>query len=191
MTMDRSLVRISKFVSKVLRHAPESVGLRLDEAGWVDVADLLAAANRAGVALDRPTLERVVADNDKQRFALSDDGLRIRASQGHSVEVELGYEPAEPPEVLYHGTAERFLEGIGREGLKRGARHDVHLSGDAETARRVGGRRGPPVVLRVRAGLMHRDGHEFRRSANGVWLTGHVPPEYIIYDGSERDAAAG
>jgi putative RNA 2'-phosphotransferase len=179
--MDASLVRISKFLSKVLRHAPESVGLRLDEAGWVDVDDLLAAAKGAAVALDRPTLERVVADNDKQRFALSPDGLRIRASQGHSVTVELGLAPVKPPEVLFHGTADRNLDSIRAQGLVPGRRTHVHLSADEATAISVGRRHGRPVVLRVRAGEMHRSGHPFYRSDNGVWLTAAVPPAHIDF----------
>ena len=179
--MDARLVRTSRFVSKVLRHAPESVGLRLDEGGWVEVDDLLAAAAGAGVALDRATLERVVAENDKQRFALSPDGLRIRASQGHSVPVELGLEPREPPDVLFHGTADRNLESIRSQGLLPGRRTHVHLSADEATAVNVGRRHGRPVVLRVRAGEMHRAGHAFHRSDNGVWLTAAVPPEHIQF----------
>lgn len=177
--MDRALVRTSKFLSKVLRHAPGSVGLRLDDAGWVDVDDLLAAAAGAGVALDRATLERVVAENDKQRFALSPDGRRIRASQGHSVPVELGLEPRTPPDLLFHGTADRNLPSIRAQGLVPGRRTHVHLSADAETAARVGQRHGRPVVLRVNAGEMHRAGHPFYLSENGVWLTAAVPPEHI------------
>jgi putative RNA 2'-phosphotransferase len=181
--MDASLVRMSKFVSKVLRHAPESVGLRLDEAGWVDVDDLLAAAARAGVPLDRPTLERVVAENDKQRFALSADGLRIRASQGHSVAVELGLTPVEPPPLLFHGTADRNLDSIRVQGLIPGRRTHVHLSADEATAVNVGRRHGRPVVLHVQAGEMHRAGHAFFRSDNGVWLTAAVPSEHIRFPG--------
>ncbi|HEX6369059.1 MAG TPA: RNA 2'-phosphotransferase [Longimicrobium sp.] len=181
--MDAGLVRMSRFVSKVLRHAPESVGLRLDEAGWVDVDDLLAAAARSGVALDRATLERVVAENDKQRFALSGDGVRIRASQGHSVPVELGLAPAVPPDVLFHGTADRSLESIRAQGLVPGRRTHVHLSADEATAVNVGRRHGRPVVLRVEAGRMHRAGHAFYRSENGVWLTVAVPPEHLCFPG--------
>lgn len=179
--MNAALVRISKFVSKVLRHAPESVGLRLDEAGWVDVDELLAAAAGAGIALDRPTLERVVAENDKQRFALSADGRRIRASQGHSVTVELGLEPRTPPDVLFHGTADRNLDSIRAQGLLPGRRTHVHLSVDEETAVKVGSRHGRPVVLRVLSGEMHRAGHSFFRSENGVWLTAAVPPRHIDF----------
>lgn len=179
--MDASLVRFSKFVSKVLRHAPESVGLRLDEAGWVGVDDLLAAARGAGVPMDRATLERVVAENDKKRFALSPDGERIRASQGHSVDVELGLEPVTPPEVLFHGTADRNLDGIRAQGLVSGKRTHVHLSADEATAVNVGRRHGRPVVLRVRAGELHRAGHPFYRSDNGVWLTDAVPADHIEF----------
>jgi putative RNA 2'-phosphotransferase len=179
--MDRALVRTSRFLSKVLRHAPESVGLRLDDAGWVEVDDLLAAAERAGVPLDRPTLERVVAENDKQRFALSADGLRIRASQGHSVPVELGLAPAVPPDVLFHGTADRNLDSIRAQGLVPGRRTHVHLSPDEATAVTVGRRHGRPVVLQIQSGEMHRAGHAFFRSDNGVWLTAAVAPEHIHF----------
>lgn len=179
--MDASLVGLSKFVSKVLRHAPESVGLRLDEAGWVDVDDLLAAAAGAGVPLDRAALERVVAENDKKRFALSPDGLRIRASQGHSVAVELGLQPVTPPDVLFHGTADRNLDSIRAQGLVPGRRTHVHLSADEATAVSVGRRHGRPVVLRVQSGEMHRAGHPFFRSENGVWLTAAVPPEHLRF----------
>lgn len=177
--MDRSLVRVSKFLSLVLRHHPERIGIELDPAGWVAVDELLAAARRADVDLDRATLGRVVAENDKRRFAFSPDGARIRASQGHSVPVELGLEPQAPPDVLFQGTASRFLEAIRREGLKPGARTHVHLSPDEATARTVGQRHGSPVVLHVAAGAMHRDGHAFVRSENGVWLAREVPAQYV------------
>lgn len=179
--MDPELVPTSRFLSKVLRHAPESVGLRLDEAGWVDVDALLAAAARAGRTLDRATLDRVVGENDKQRFALSPDGRRIRASQGHSVNVRLGLVPQTPPEVLYHGTADRNRQSIRDGGLRPGRRTHVHLSADEETAVAVGRRHGRPVVLRVLAGRMHAAGHAFYRSDNGVWLTDAVPPEHLEF----------
>ena len=179
--MDPSLVRASKFLSLVLRHDPGRIGITLDEAGWVEVDALLAAAGDARVALDRATLERVVAENDKKRFAFSADGARIRASQGHSVRVELGLEPVEPPEVLYHGTATRFVDSIRAGGLRPGSRTHVHLSPGEATATAVGRRHGAPVVLRVAAGAMHRDGHAFFRSENGVWLTGAVPARYLTF----------
>jgi putative RNA 2'-phosphotransferase len=177
--LHRSLVRASKFLSLILRHRPEHIGITLDSAGWVAVDDLLAAARRSGFPLDRTTLDRVVAENDKRRFAFSADGARIRASQGHSVGVDLGLAPQAPPDVLFHGTAARFLESIRCEGLKAGSRTHVHLSADEVTARTVGQRHGSPVVLRVEAGAMHRDGHEFYHSENGVWLALAVPARYL------------
>ncbi|HYH80149.1 MAG TPA: RNA 2'-phosphotransferase [Longimicrobium sp.] len=186
--MDPQLVRVSKFLSLVLRHDPGKIGLKLDATGWADVGELLAGAARAGVRLDRETLARVVAANEKQRFALSDDGTRIRANQGHSVEVDLGLEPRTPPEVLYHGTATRFIESIRRSGLHSAGRTHVHLSADEATARSVGQRHGRPVVLTVAAGRMHRDGRPFFRAANGVWLTDEVPPEYIGFGEGTADA---
>lgn len=179
--MDKSLVRISKFLSLVLRHSPERIGLALDSAGWVGVDELLAAAARSGVSIDRLTLERVVADNDKRRFAFSSDGTRIRASQGHSVPIDLGLQPQCPPDVLYHGTAAHNVESIRATGLRPGRRTHVHLSSDAATASTVGQRHGRPVVLRIAAGAMHRTGHEFLQSENGVWLTESVLPQYIIF----------
>lgn len=168
------VVRTSKRLSFVLRHRPESAGLDLDPAGWADVEQVLGA-----LRLTRQELERVVATDDKRRFAFDDTGTRIRASQGHSVPVELGYAPEHPPEELFHGTVERFLPAILAEGLRPGRRHAVHLSPDVETARTVGGRRGRPVVLRVDAPAMAAVGFAFRRSANGVWLVDAVPPAYL------------
>ncbi|TFV48916.1 RNA 2'-phosphotransferase [Blastococcus sp. TF02A-35] len=165
------VVRASKRLSYVLRHRPDSVGLELDPAGWADVDRLLAALH-----LTREQLERVVATNDKRRFELRGD--RIRAVQGHSVAVELGYAPERPPPVLFHGTVERFLPSILAEGLRPGRRHAVHLSPDVATARTVGARRGRPVVLRVDAARLADDGTTFSRSANGVWLVDAVPPSY-------------
>lgn len=178
-------VRTSKFLSLVLRHEPGLIGITLDEAGWVPVSELLRACREHGRPVTPDELREVVEGNDKRRFSFSEDGLRIRASQGHSVPVNLGYDPADPPELLYHGTAEKFLPLIREQGLRKGARHHVHLSHDAETARRVGGRRGRPFVLEVRSGRMRREGYEFFLSANGVWLTERVPPEFITF-GDER-----
>ena len=180
MTEER-LVRVSKFLSLVLRHRPDKVGLKLDGGGWVGVPELLRAVNASGFRLTPDELREVVGKNDKRRFALSEDGGRIRASQGHSVEVELGYEPRRPPGRLYHGTAERFLASIRETGLHRGARHHVHLSPDEATAARVGGRRGRAVVLAVEAGRMWADGFAFYLSENGVWLTERVPASYINF----------
>lgn len=178
-------VRLSKFLSLVLRHDPQRAGLVLDDAGWVAVDDLLVGCARAGVTLTREQLEEIVRSSDKQRFAFSSDGERIRANQGHSVEVKLDYVPQTPPELLFHGTATRFLDSIRERGLVRGGRHHVHLSSDTETARKVGQRHGRPVVLSVRAGDMHRAGHVFLRSANGVWLAESVPVDWLEFP-SER-----
>ncbi|QLQ36271.1 RNA 2'-phosphotransferase [Micromonospora robiginosa] len=174
----RDLVRVSKRMSLALRHRPDRFGLTLDRAGWVPVADLLAA-----MRIGRADLDAVVAGNDKQRFAVEPgpDGVeRIRASQGHSVPVDLGLAPADPPGRLFHGTAEDVLPAILAQGLRRGRRHHVHLSADVPTARRVGARRGGAVVvLAVDAVAMAANGHLFHRSANGVWLTDAVPPAYL------------
>ena len=172
-------VRASRRLSFVLRHRPGSVGLRLDPQGWVAVDELLAALAAHGLRLSREELDHVVATNDKQRFAYDAAGTRIRASQGHSVRVDLGYRPEPPPPELFHGTTGRFLGAILTEGLRPGRRHAVHLSADVATARTVGGRRGEAVVLRVDAAAMTADGAVFTRSANGVWLTDAVPPRYL------------
>jgi putative RNA 2'-phosphotransferase len=179
--MDAHLVRFSKFLSLVLRHKPEEIGLTLDSQGWADVGDLIERANRRGVPLTRELVEQVVATNDKKRFALSADGAKVRASQGHSVEVDLGLEPRQPPEVLFHGTATRFLPGITAKGLLPSGRQHVHLSPDEATAVTVGRRHGKPVVLRVRCGEMHRAGFLFYLSDNGVWLTERVPVAFLDF----------
>lgn len=178
---EKQTVKASKFLSLILRHEPERVGLKLDIAGWASVDELLKAVNEHGVSLTIDELRHVVATNDKKRFVFSDDGLKIRANQGHSVEVDLQYNPEVPPEFLFHGTPEKFVESIRASGLNKGERHDVHLSPDAATATKVGQRRGMPVVLKIRAGDMHRAGHAFRRSANNVWLVEHVPAEFIEF----------
>ena len=177
--------RVSKFLSLVLRHQPGKVGITLDREGWVSVPRLLDACEAHGLRLSLDELREVVRSNDKRRFSFSPDGLSIRANQGHSVEVELGYEPEPPPPVLYHGTAERFLPSIRKQGLLKGRRHHVHLSEQEETASAVGRRYGRPVVLSIASGEMHADGHLFFRSANGVWLTEQVHVRYITF-GDER-----
>lgn len=182
-----SAVRASKFLSLVLRHQPELVGLTLDAAGWADVDALLAGCAARGVALSRDELRALVTGSDKQRFALSADGRRIRANQGHSVDVELGLPAATPPARLYHGTYPGALVGIRAEGLRKGARHAVHLAADVTTAAKVGMRRGAPVLLVIRADEMAAAGHRFTVSANGVWLTEHVPVEFI--DGLDAPVA--
>lgn len=178
---DKQTVKTSKFLSLILRHEPELVGIELDETGWVRVDELLEAVNRHGLSLTIEQLKHVVEISDKKRFAFSDDGSKIRANQGHSVEVDLQYKPEPPPEILYHGTPEKFVESIRATGLNKGERHDVHLSPDPTTAVKVGQRRGRPAVLKIRAGEMHQAGHVFRRSANNVWLVEFVPARFIEF----------
>ncbi|MEV7194903.1 RNA 2'-phosphotransferase [Streptomyces sp. NPDC093510] len=174
---EQRTVKVSKYLSKHLRHSPDRIGLTLDANGWVEIDALLAAAAAHRFPITRAELDHVVAVNDKQRFAVQDG--RIRASQGHSVDVDLDLPPAAPPAYLFHGTVAAHLAAIRAEGLRPMNRHAVHLSPDRETATRVGARRGRPVVLSVASGAMHRDGHVFQVSANGVWLTAAVPPGYI------------
>lgn len=166
-------------MSKVLRHEPESVGLVLEPGGWVLIADLLSGLDRAGTRVSREELEFVVQGCEKQRFAIDATGTKIRANQGHSTEVELQFEPTEPPPELFHGTTDRTLPTILRDGLQKMARHHVHLSADTHTAAKVGSRHGKPVILTIDAAKMLADGHVFYRSANGVWLVDHVPPQYL------------
>lgn len=172
-------VRSSKFLSLVLRHEPERIGLQLDANGWTNVDDLINRAAAHGMHYTPELIRTLVRESDKQRFALSEDGLRIRANQGHSVEVDLGYAPSVPPAQLFHGTAERHLASILSQGLMKGERHHVHLSADRDTALKVGQRHGKPVVLLVDSAAMHTAGLTFFRSANGVWLTEHVHAQYL------------
>lgn len=176
---EKHIIKVSKYLSKHLRHAPERIGLTLQPGGWVEVDALLRACAQHNFPITRAQLEEVVAKNNKQRFAFDDTSTRIRASQGHSVEVDLQLESAEPPDVLYHGTAQQNVETILREGLQKMRRHHVHLSSETETARNVGARHGKPVVLQVDAQAMHTEGFSFHRSANGVWLVDGVPPQYL------------
>ena len=178
--MDQTrLVKISKYLSKHLRHQPQRLGLSLEPGGWVSVAALLAACARNGFPLSRADLDAVVLGNDKQRFGFDETGTRIRAHQGHSTAVDLELEAVEPPPLLYHGTAQQFADAIRRDGLLKMRRHHVHLSADRETAERVGARRGRVVVFVVDAGAMARAGFTFFRSTNGVWLVEHVPAAYL------------
>ena len=178
-TLPRHLVSLSKFLSLVLRHDPAAIRLSLDEQGWTDIDRLLACAAAAGKPIIRAELDQVVAQNDKKRFSISADGLRIRAAQGHSVTVELGLLAQEPPAQLFHGTASRFLEAILAQGLKPQSRQQVHLSADIDTALNVGQRHGKPVVLRIDTQAMRRQGHAFFQADNGVWLTDRVPAEFL------------
>ncbi|RKQ92930.1 putative RNA 2'-phosphotransferase [Solirubrobacter pauli] len=176
---DRRRVKVSKYLSKHLRHDPERLGLTLAPGGWVGVDELLRACGAHRFAVTRAELDEVVAKSEKQRFAFDETGERIRANQGHSVAVDLQLEPTAPPEQLYHGTGAGSVDSILATGLERRGRHHVHLSADAETARRVGMRHGRPVVLSVAAGEMARAGHAFFVSTNGVWLVDAVPPAFL------------
>ena len=176
---EQRLVKVSRYLARHLRHRPEHLGLTLDAGGWAEVDELVAAAAAHSFPITVAEVEEVVPRNDKQRYELDAGRRRIRARQGHSVAVELGLEPADPPEVLWHGTVERFLPQILAQGLRRMGRNHVHLSADAVTARVVGARRGRAVVLSVAAGTMAAEGHRFWLSTNGVWLTGPVPPRYL------------
>ncbi|WP_435643323.1 RNA 2'-phosphotransferase [Streptomyces sp. H49] len=178
---EQRTIRVSRYLSRHLRHQPDRIGLTLDPAGWADIDELITAAARHGFPLTREELARVVETNDKRRFTI--DGARIRAAQGHSVPVDLGLPPATPPPHLFHGTVPAAVRAIRAGGLKPMGRHAVHLSADRATATRVGARRGRPVVLTVDAAAMHRDGHVFHRSANGVWLTAAVPPRHLRFPG--------
>lgn len=176
---NEAITKKSKWLSKHLRHSPARIGLELEAGGWVSVAALLEAARCARMALSLAELEEVVEKNDKKRFAFSDDKTKIRANQGHSVEVDLGLEPQTPPEILLHGTGAQNRDSILRDGLRKGRRHHVHLSRDVETATKVGARHGKPLVFVVEAARMHAQGFEFFVSDNGVWLCESVPPQYL------------
>ncbi|WP_313623355.1 RNA 2'-phosphotransferase [Achromobacter sp.] len=181
--MSNQYTETSKFLSYVLRHKPQAIGIALDTEGWVDIAALIAGAGQSGRALDMALIRAVVSSNDKKRFAISGDGLRIRAVQGHSTEaVAIQHEPKQPPEFLYHGTATRFLDSILAEGLRAGERHHVHLSENIATATSVGRRYGNPVVLKIEALRMHRQGFGFFQADNGVWLTANVPSGFLAVD---------
>ncbi len=170
---------ISKFLSLILRHSPETIQLELDENGWADVQELLTKAARHGQRFSPEELETVVANDNKQRFAFDETHTRIRANQGHSITVDLGLQPQTPPTYLYHGTVGKFLDNIQKEGLQKMSRQHLHLSVDKATAEKVGSRRGRPVILTIKSGQMHQDGLLFFLSENGVWLTDHVPARYI------------
>ncbi|GAB2564702.1 RNA 2'-phosphotransferase [Spirosoma areae] len=182
MLSDSDAQRVSKFMSLVLRHKPETIGITLDENGWTDVDVLLTKLQTKGHRINRDQLRHLVETNNKKRFAFSSDETQIRASQGHSVEVDLGYTEKQPPQFLYHGTATRFLDVILTDGLKNMDRHHVHLSADEQTARNVGSRHGKPVVLTVKAEEMAAGSFVFYQSENGVWLTNFVPVAYIVHE---------
>lgn len=173
-----SYERVSKYMSLILRHHPETIGISLDEHGWADVEELIAGIARTN-EFSREILEEIVRTDAKQRYAFNADKTKIRASQGHSIPVDLELKAVEPPEMLWHGTAEKYVDSIEQTGLRPGSRRYVHLSRDRETARTVGSRHGRPVIYRVKSGEMYRKGFRFYCSENGVWLTILVPPEYL------------
>lgn len=170
---------ISKSLSYWLRHKPEAGGIAIDPAGWAEVEAVLGALGRAKLPAGEEDLRRVVAESEKNRFELSSDSQLIRARQGHSIPIDLGWPVTAPPATLFHGTVEKFLPAILSEGLRPMARHHVHLSPDEATATIVGARRGKPVILRIAADALAAEGAEFRLSSNGVWLVSHVPPAFI------------
>jgi putative RNA 2'-phosphotransferase len=188
--MHSDSTQLSKFLSFVLRHKPDAIGLTLDFQGWITIDELITKSDAAGTRFSREDLLRVVETSEKKRFSLSEDGQRIRAAQGHSVIVELGLSPQEPPSVLYHGTATRFVDSILSEGLKPQARQQVHLSVDEATAYRVGQRHGKSAVLKVEALCMHAKGFKFFLADNGVWLTAQVPPEFLASSSSSTTDSA-
>lgn len=185
--MRRELIKDSTFLSLVLRHDPSAIGVELDEAGWIEVSILLDALQRKRPQMTMERLIEIVETNDKKRFAFSEDRARIRASQGHSISVELGLSPTVPPSQLYHGTPESNLKSILSRGLLKGQRRHVHLSTDEATAMKVGARRGRPVVLTIEAEGMWRSGFTFYISENGVWLTEYVPPAFITVTNEQRE----
>jgi putative RNA 2'-phosphotransferase len=177
--LEKQLKHISKLMSLVLRHQPEAIGLQLDENGWANVQELITKMNDNGTSVDISTLTMAVETNDKKRFAFNEDKTMIHANQGHSIAVELNLNPATPPDTLYHGTAERFVASILKEGLKKQQRQHVHLSWQPQMAKAVGSRHGKPVILMINAKAMIHDGHTFYLSDNNVWLVDAVPVQYI------------
>ena len=176
---DKELREISKFISLILRHKPEQIGITVDEHGWANVEDLISGVSKTHY-LDMNTLERIVEEDEKQRYSFSSDKRLIRANQGHSIQVDVELKAIEPPEVLYHGTGKKYVASIDKQGLISKSRLYVHLSKDRETAQTVGKRHGEPVIYLIKSGDMHRNGFEFYCSVNGVWLTKYVPVEYLV-----------
>lgn len=186
--MSNELTDTSRFISLILRHKPETIGAALDRHGWMDVDTLIDGINRSGLHhLDRNILEMIVREDEKQRYSFNEAHTKIRANQGHSVAVDVELKECNPPEILFHGTGEKYRKSIDEQGLIPKSRLYVHLSEDAETARKVGARHGKPFIYLVLSGLMKKDGFQFYLSANGVWLTKKVPPEYLRQSVDERN----
>ncbi|MCR5662909.1 MAG: RNA 2'-phosphotransferase [bacterium] len=175
---DTKLKEISKFISLILRHKPEAIGITLDEHGWANTDELIRGINKTR-RFDMAMLEKIVAEDEKKRYSFNDDKSLIRANQGHSMPIDAELEEKEPPEILYHGTASRFADSIDKQGLKPQSRLYVHLSADTETARKVGARHGKPIIYAVKSQAMRSAGLKFYLSVNGVWLTKSVPPQYL------------
>lgn len=175
------LTKTSRFLSLILRHKPEVIGITLDEHGWADINELIDGINKHDnkYNINREILNQIVETDEKQRYAISPDGKLIRANQGHSIPVDVELKETEPPEVLFHGTADRFSESIEQQGLLPQSRLYVHLSKDVQTAEKVGMRHGKPIVYRVNSGEMFHQGYKFYVSLNGVWLTKNVPPQFL------------
>ena len=171
--------KLSKFLSLVLRHSPETIGITLDENGWTDVIDLIDKMNKNGEKINMEVLKEIVNTDNKSRYTFDENYTKIRATQGHSVKVELGYIPQKPPIILYHGTGKKYIESIFKDGIKKQSRNHVHLSGDKETALKVGQRHGTPIILEILSEEMYNNNHQFFLSENGVWLTDYIPVEYI------------
>ena len=169
-----NLTKTSKLISLILRHKPETIGITLDEHGWANVSELLA-----GVKIDMPTLEEIVATDDKQRYSFNEDKTLIRANQGHSIPVDVELEETQPPEFLFHGTGMKYQDSINKIGIIPKSRLYVHLSTNLQTATEVAIRHGDPVIYMINSGKMHKDGYKFYLSKNGVWLTKHVPVSYL------------
>lgn len=173
-----SLKETSKFISLILRHKPETIGITLDEHGWANVDELIAGIAKTH-PIDMAILEQIVAEDEKQRYSFNENKTLIRANQGHSIPVDVELEEKKPPEILYHGSGEKYVSSINEQGLIPKSRLYVHLSGDEETARKVGQRHGKPVIYKVKSGEMYNDGYKFFLSVNGVWLTKSVPVKYL------------
>ena len=176
----QKLESIGKFLSLVLRHKPEKIGIKLDQSGWCDVTELITKSNSYGIKFDIEILKQIVESDSKKRFAFKDNFSKIRASQGHSINIKLGYTSQKPPEILYHGTGEKSVQSILSTGLQKRDRQYVHLSDDITTAKKVGQRHGDPVILKILSGDMYREKFEFFLSDNDVWLTDYVPVKYIM-----------
>lgn len=180
MSKSNSLTKMSKFISKILRHKPEIIGISLDECGWANVQELISGINAAGRQhIDMSMLEEIVRTDEKQRYSFNEDRTKIRANQGHSIPVDLNLESQIPPDILYHGTGLQSVPSISRQGLLPMGRMYVHLSKDYETAVKVGQRHGRCCVYEVNTLQMAKDNYIFYQSANHVWLTEYIPVQYL------------